>query len=460
MRLRRWQQDCVNSGLDKFLSGEISFFVQATPGAGKTYMAATLANELLKRNLVDFVICFSPSRAVSNSIRNTFESVLNRGMSGTLGDIGATFTYQFLSTGHFERIKILSSSRVFVIFDEIHHAAGDNDAFANSWGRKILTKISSQAAYILSMTGTPWRSDQLPITLAKYVMPEGFIGCDYTYGMMSAIRDSVCRLPEINLVDNDHLLVDGKPYSSIASALVDSPLRYDSLLDNELALNHILLLASEKLSSVRKSHRKAGGLIVAKSVEHAYVIYQILRNKLHQNAVVVTYQDSNSLSTIEEYRNSDVEWIVSVAMISEGTDIPRLRVCVHLSHVRTEMFFRQVLGRVLRLIPELKNEIGWLFSFSEPDLVEFSNRVQDDIPKSEHVVVKQSQSRRTDWALISTPNPTASKSECETNRDAPDTEFSWGARAVTSRSDHSITSQLMFSLEGKFRQQIYSIFRL
>ena len=42
-------------------------------------------------------------------------------------------------------------------------------------------------------------------------------------------------------------------------------------------------------------------------------------------------------------------WIISVGMISEGTDIPRLQICCHLSLIRTELHYRQVLGRVLRM---------------------------------------------------------------------------------------------------------------
>jgi|TARA_R110002020_G_C16321351_1_gene774814 superfamily II DNA or RNA helicase len=460
MRPRNWQQECVDAAVSKFLSGKKTFFVQATPGAGKTYMAAVLASELLQRNLIDYVICFSPSITVSNSIRNTFESVLKRGMSGLLGDVGAAYTYQYLSTAQAERFKVLSNSRVFVIFDEIHHASGDNDGLANSWGREILTKVSNRAAYILSMTGTPWRSDQHPITLATYIMPKGLIGCDYTYGMMSAIRDSVCRAPEINLIDNDQLLVDGKPYSSIESALLDSELRYDSFLDNEVALNHILSLASKRLRAVRENHGNAGGLIVAKSVEHALYIYQILSNKLNQTAVIVTYLDPNSQKVIEEYRLSNVDWIVSVAMISEGTDIPRLRVCVHLSNVRTELFFRQVLGRVLRLIPNQDNDIGWLYTFSEPDLVEFATRVQDDIPKSELVVVKRSIGEITDWDLASVTLKTRPRPEEQHITSTPNNELSWGSCSDIDRRSHVIASQLKFSLEGSFRQQVYSVLRI
>ena len=44
-----------------------------------------------------------------------------------------------------------------------------------------------------------------------------------------------------------------------------------------------------------------------------------------------------------DFTDSDAPWIVSVGMISEGTNVPRLRVCCHLTRVKTELYFRQVL---------------------------------------------------------------------------------------------------------------------
>ncbi|MFA0233502.1 diguanylate cyclase, partial [Vibrio sp. 10N.261.45.A7] len=75
-----------------------------------------------------------------------------------------------------------------------------------------------------------------------------------------------------------------------------------------------------------------------------------------------------------------VQWIVSVGMISEGTDIPRLQVCCHMSSVKTELYFRQVLGRILR-VNNVKNKQAWLFTFAEQNLIEFSERIEQDIPE-------------------------------------------------------------------------------
>jgi len=421
-------------------------------------MAAALSNELIRANLIDYVLCFSPSKTVSDSIKETFERVLKRGMSGTLGDVGAVFTYQYLSSGQPERFNNLFKSRVFVIFDEIHHAAGYDETSSNSWGREILGRISQHATYILSMTGTPWRTDKLPIALAQYVIPEGVIRTDYTYGIMEAIGDSVCRVPEINLLDNDQLIVDGESFTSIGSALGDSNLRYTVLLENEKALNQILAIACERLKCIRETHEDAGGLIVAKSVEHASLIYQILCNKFNQTAVIVTYQDANSHAVIEEYRHSGEMWIVSVAMVSEGTDIPRLRVCVHLSHIKTELFFRQVLGRVLRRIPDLNNNVGWLYTFSEPSLAQFARRVQRDIPDTNQIVVRQVETENVAWEEIST-KPSIDSTLCF-NGDAAnsDVHFLVGNKLDYSQQEHGIVSQLNFSLEGDFRQHVFSVF--
>jgi len=66
-------------------------------------------------------------------------------------------------------------------------------------------------------------------------------------------------------------------------------------------------------------------------------------------------------------------------MISEGTDIPRLQVCCYLSRIRTELHYRQVLGRVLRRTGESDGQ-AWLFMLAEPVLRSFAERIAYDLP--------------------------------------------------------------------------------
>lgn len=82
---------------------------------------------------------------------------------------------------------------------------------------------------------------------------------------------------------------------------------------------------------------------------------------------------------INNFKHSDCRWIVAVGMISEGTDIPRLQVCCYLSRIRTELHYRQVLGRVLRRRGE-PDDKAWLFMLAEPTLQRFAERIADDLP--------------------------------------------------------------------------------
>lgn len=93
--------------------------------------------------------------------------------------------------------------------------------------------------------------------------------------------------------------------------------------------------------------------------------------------------------TINKFRHDDSQWIVSVGMISEGTDIPRLQVCCHLSRVKTELYFRKILGRILRTTKAIVQR-GWLFTFAEPKLVEFAHRIELELPDS-CIVIRERQ---------------------------------------------------------------------
>jgi hypothetical protein len=51
----------------------------------------------------------------------------------------------------------------------------------------------------------------------------------------------------------------------------------------------------------------------------------------------------------------------------------------HLSRIKTELYFRQILGRILRITTSADQQ-AWLFTFAEPKLVEFANRIAEEIP--------------------------------------------------------------------------------
>ena len=105
----------------------------------------------------------------------------------------------------------------------------------------------------------------------------------------------------------------------------------------------------------------------------------------NENSTVVTYRESDSTSIIQQFRHSTSKWIISVGMISEGTNIPRLQVCCHLTNIKTEMHFRQILGRILR-VTDSKNQDAIMYMPAEPKLLEYAYRVRQDVPFEADIV--------------------------------------------------------------------------
>ena len=390
--LRTLQSACLDMALNKFSSGQSHFLCLATPGAGKTIMAAEVASKLKNKGLIDLVLCFSPSLTIAGSIESTFSWRLNSSFNGGIGSVGGSYTYQNMLYMPDEFWTVLKRFRVLVVFDEIHHCSGNSAIDANAWGMEILTKIQDHAAYTLALTGTPWRSDSQPISLARYSNPEGEIQCDFVYGLSEAVNDGVCRSPKIVLVDNDNdnLKVTSdtegsKSFNSIQELLMNESIPYSAIITNRDAMLYLLKLGSQKLSEIRTVNKSAGGLVVASSVEHAREILSLLQDEFNQSAVIVTYRNDDPVGEISRFRTSDVQWIVSVGMVSEGTDIPRLQVCCHISHVKTELYFRQVLGRILR-VSNAVNQEAWLYTIAESQLSKFAERIAEDLPNENAIV--------------------------------------------------------------------------
>lgn len=382
MRLRNWQQRAIETALQKFESPFTHFLCLATPGAGKTVMASALADILLKQDKVDLVLCFSPSTVVANDFRVELEASTGKRFCGGLGAIGSSLTYQsmrYLDDGFWQ---LLSSYRVFVIFDEIHHCAGNQIENANAWGAEILKHIQGRAVYTIALTGTPWRSDTIPIVLANYVGQNTRLHVDYSYDLKQAIKDGVCRIPHLTLLDNELITVIEndvkKNFQSITKFLEDSTLPYSEIIFHDEVLRETLKRGIVRLNKERLLVADAGGLIVASSISHAKKIQDLL-NKLGEYSEVVTYQESEPERLIQNFKRSNEKWIISIGMISEGTNIPRLRVCCYLSLVTTELYFRQVLGRVLRA-QNNDREMGYFITPAHPRLLEFANRVSEEVP--------------------------------------------------------------------------------
>ncbi|MDO6686638.1 MULTISPECIES: DEAD/DEAH box helicase [unclassified Agarivorans] len=460
MQLRQWQSKCIKRAL-KLYTQQNHFMCLATPGAGKTVMAAELARHLLDAGKIDFILCFSPSTEVNEGIRATFSKRLNKRFDGLIGSVGNAYTYQSMSSLNSDFWQLLNTHRVMVIMDEVHHLKGHEFVTSNAWGEEVLVNIQDKATFTLALSGTPWRSDKAPIVLSRFTEPDNTLHCDFTYGLEKAIADGVCRTPNIALIDNDNIhLNEGDERSvfhSFSSLLAGSSLSYSALLHHPQVMLYVLKLGVSKLTEIRTFNQKAGGLIVASSIAHAKQLLSYLVNDLAQSACLVTSYMKNPSETIEQFRHNNTQWIVSVGMIAEGTDIPRLQVCCHLSRIKTEMHYRQVLGRILR-VDGSPNQAAWLFTLAEPSLSDFAQRIDLDLPETT-VVFEQQNTETIDVSLPTKKHQIENPLNNESvGTESLELDQSKVRKPVTKPRGMEEENNYNLTLLGGFKEQIVQLF--
>ena len=130
----------------------------------------------------------------------------------------------------------------------------------------------------------------------------------------------------------------------------------------------VLSRANEQLRAMRQDHRDAGGLVIAIDQDHAQGIARLLRNRFGTPADVVISDDPTASKKIAEFAHNDRPWLVAVRMVSEGVDIPRLRVGVFATTTSTELFFRQAVGRFVRWQAGRPSQKAYVYIPDDPRL--------------------------------------------------------------------------------------------
>ena len=154
---------------------------------------------------------------------------------------------------------------------------------------------------------------------------------------------------------------------ALATQLANQRLRTALSIDGEW-LPTVLRDGVARLTEIRRNQPDAGGLVIAIDQDHAKGIAALLRREIGAPSVVVTSDDPEASDKISAFAAGRDPWLVAVRMVSEGVDIPRLRVGVYATTTTTDLFFRQAVGRFVRWVPGIRDQRAWLFIPDDPRL--------------------------------------------------------------------------------------------
>ena len=373
--LRCWQQ----RALEQYRETQPRIFTcLATPASGKTRFGLAVAKFLLSASEIKQLIIFCHT----DQIRRQWQIAAQELGIDLNTDVhqqrdGYLFSYQQLTEESFvEKVNYLirGRRRSLAILDEPHHLAD-----AKAWGDGIKAALK-RVHRILLLSGTLFRHDDDVIPFVNY--RDGVLVPDFEYSYAEALMDGI--------VGPIYFPVYGGEASWQFSGKADTAQFGADLSDRNLArqlntalvsedwLGSVITAADKRLQKIRQTDPAAGGLITAKDHRHAKVVAQIVETITGTPPAIALSDNRRAHEVITAFTTSTAPWLIAVRMISEGVDIPRLRVGIYATNILTELFFRQVIGRLVRTTGSVREQDAYLYIPQHPVLLKYAMGIAEE----------------------------------------------------------------------------------
>jgi superfamily II DNA or RNA helicase len=446
--LRAWQTAAMRQ---YFEQQPRDFLAVATPGAGKTTFALSVAADLLGRRIVDRVTVVAPTEHLKLQWAEAaaragmpIDPTYAAGKGKTSQDyVGIAVTYAGVAVNPLAMRIRTERFKTLVILDEVHHA-GD----ALSWGEGV-REAFEPATRRLALTGTPFRSDVNPIPFVTYAPgPDGVPRsvADFTYGYAHALADHVVR-PVLFLAYSGEMQWRTRAGDEVAARLGE-PLTKDltaqalrtALDPGGSWMPSVLAAADKRLAEVRRHVPDAGGLVIATDQDSARAYAKLLKQISGEPATVVLSDEKAASRKISQFSENDRRWMVAVRMVSEGVDVPRLAVGVYATTTSTPLFFAQAVGRFVRA--RTRGETASVFLPSVPNLLGFASEMELE---RDHVLGRRVSDEGDIFAAENALLAQANTSEAA----SAELDMSWEALGSEARFDHVLYDGATFGHAGE-----------
>jgi len=371
--LRQWQRDAIERFIE--MQDEKTFVLEAAPGAGKSRFAAFASQYMINGDFnIDHVIFIAPWVPILRSVKENFHSLQlevrdkfhydkKAGILQRTPNVDITIeTYAgFCNSVTVDTLKEWTEKQGFrfmLILDEVHHT----NTVSGKWGANV-EKIAEMASKILVMSGTYFRSDNRPISFLEYNgnVPK----THYSIGVTDCVANRYTR--QVSFRFHDPTLemlntIKGKTRTMRLSNVPPSSSKQQAeakkaVLDpNGEHVESMIKDAWTELKAMRRKWSDAACLVVCRGGSVGdedraiHSVESVIERVTNVSPVVVTSDDASSRGKLSNFTDGTEPFLCAIRMVSEGVDIPRIRMILFLSFTDSEMLFRQIVGRCARYI--------------------------------------------------------------------------------------------------------------
>jgi type III restriction enzyme len=332
--------------------------VDLATGTGKSYLIYAIAQIAMHADLVDQVLVLSPSVTIESGLMDKFNQfagskelrsslpdgknitprIINANQTILPGDIcveniHAVYANTNASIGDSLRGN---GDRTLVLNDEAHHVfnkvRGSDEGKIKEW-KKFLVNRDFDFKFIVNFTGTP------------YIDDEYFSDVIYRYPVSKAITERIVKTP-------NYLIETGK--ENKMKGFDEVYQNHQSNKSNYPEIKPISIIITSDINTcyevwenlVKYISRKEG---ISKDRAEEKCIW-VVSGKPTAAAESLRKENLVKLRSVDN-SSSPVEWIISVAMLTEGWDVKNVfQIVPHDSRAfNSKLLISQVLGRGLRV---------------------------------------------------------------------------------------------------------------
>ena len=358
LTLRKHQRETVEV-CREILNGRPvrEIIMPVTPGGGKSFVPVILAENLIPA--IAEKICWVVPR---NSLKYQGEGefcdprwgtakrirAACNGEDLTRGLAGYVTTYQAVGQNPECHAAEFRRRKYILILDEFHHVAEGSE-----W-HKALAPLVKSAVLVILASGTLSRGDGERIAFLGYAGGGPFLGelttrRVITYSRGEAIADGAILPVRFNLVDGDSEWeeADGRRNTSKLSG-EESAKALFTALRTEFA-NGLMDMSLREYRLHLDEGWGAKMLVVAPNIKIAKAYYDYLKIKGYSSRIATSEDTPAAKLDIKDFKKCAFNILVSVAMASEGLNVPNVSVICFLTNIRSVPWIEQCVARANRI---------------------------------------------------------------------------------------------------------------
>jgi ATP-dependent helicase IRC3 len=244
---------------------------------------------------------------------------------------------------------------ILLVVDEAHHATAKTYRKLINAIKENFEKRQKQNAFrMLGLTATPFRTSKTEAGLLKKVFPDDIIYSEHlrnliTKGILAEpiFENLTTQLDFHNeLSDRDIKTIEDfdRLPKDIAEKIAKSSIRNKQIVDHYLDIDNRDKYKPVLLFAIDVDHAiTLNGLFKARGVGSDFVVASVRDMKTGASVAA-----KDNAEKIQRFRNGELEVLINVEMLTEGTDLPNVQSVFLTRPTTSTIFMTQMIGRALR----------------------------------------------------------------------------------------------------------------